>query len=580
MICVLALLLALPVAAQDAGSTANATFGTLEHDGLTRSYVLSVPAGYDADTASPLMVVLHQYASSGYGAQAMTALDDTAEDMLVVYPNTVGMRWQDGRAYNEQIDGPQADDVGYIAALLDHLAESYTIDSERVYLVGALDSGGTMAFRLACNIPERFAGVAVVGAFLWHYHIENCPSPDPLNMLILSGSLDPHYPIGGREFPNQREGGGDAYISSAQGTINFWAGAYNCVTETAIISDRLVQVPDCDDGVTITTALMNGINHSWPRSGERAINDHGLDASQMIVDFFNNQPNWGSALEDFVTADDALDRAYRYYVPTGYDPETPVPVVFVLHGRPSNSVGMAAITGMNFVAEAENFIAVYPDGIDQGWNYVLGSPYFALQSEQDDSQFFEDLIDEIALDLNIDRSRVYVTGFSNGGFMTHRLACDSQDIFAAFAPAGSGLFAGLPEICDEEESGPIPILLEHGTADVSIAWQGNQDVSPLGDTVFIATPFPLTVAFWLDRNGCPREHDYTALAASGPTQVYVSEYANCEGAPVTVYAIRDGGHNWPGRPDLIGEEIAGLVNTDINMSQVVWDFFEQFSLED
>src|SRR5690606_27054180 len=133
-------------------------------------------------------------------------------------------------------------------------------------------------------------------------------------------------------------------------------------------------------------------------------------------------------------------RGYITYVPSAYDPAKPAPVVMILHGRPSNAAAMASISRMNATAERHGFIVVYPEGLDNEWNAFFDLVGQRSIAPQDDVGFLNRLMDDLAVDLNVDRRRVFIAGFSNGGFMTHRMMCSAADRFAAFASVGATLY--------------------------------------------------------------------------------------------------------------------------------------------
>ena len=88
------------------------------------------------------------------------------------------------------------------------------------------------------------------------------------------------------------------------------------------------------------------------------------------------------------------------------------------HGFSSNAAEQVALTGMNPVADANNFIVAYPDGLGSGWN--AGDCCTELQPPNvDDVQFTKDLLSLIESEYCIDPARIYATGMSNGGFMSH-----------------------------------------------------------------------------------------------------------------------------------------------------------------
>lgn len=272
---------------------------------------------------------------------------------------------------------------------------------------------------------------------------------------------------------------------------------------------------------------------------------------------------------------DGLERTYALHVPDNLT--DPAPVVLLLHGRTGTGAGIARYTGFDELSDREGFIALYPDALDGEWNFVKDIPGYA--KTQDDTAFLTALVDHIAAAYPVDLSRVYIAGFSNGGFMAQRIACENPTRFAAFASVAAAGFGGMPLVC--MESGSSPMLLMHGTADNNIPWNG-LIVQRGQQTLMMTYPVPQTLAFWANFNGCQPEADTTRLPRLGlspGSSVRVLSVDCPEDAPVILYAIIDGGHNWPGRAEGIPAAIAGEINLDIDASREIWKFFAQHRRE-
>ncbi|MEQ9027311.1 MAG: PHB depolymerase family esterase [Aggregatilineales bacterium] len=593
LIFLLALSLNLSIFAQDdneEASTDNALL-TLTHDGVERTYHLHLPAISNGTTPVPLVVALHQFASSGFAMEAETGLSDAADEYgyAVVYPNAIGNFFQDGRDIaGIGPDEGEKDDVGFLSELVDELTENYPIDPDQIYFTGS-DNGALMSMRMICENPGRFAGFVSFGTSIWEYHTQICDEleAEPVNTLFIHGYEDSLYPIGGRSVPTNDERP-DYLVLSVQDTVNWWALRNGCdPADVTVLEESLARIltAPCSENTTTALYLVNGGGHNWYREGDLIVNRVGVDATDILSRFIMGQ-DW-VILPEAVT-EPAEPRTWRTYVPTSYNPDEPMPLVVALHGRPGSGVGMALITGMSEIAEEYGFIAVYPDGMNDSmpanagfeWNYVLGSPYFMQSTDRDDTQFLIDMMADISQGLNVDQRRLYLTGFSNGGFMTHRAACDAPTAFAAFAPVGSALFPGLETICDENNVGSVPILMMHGTEDVSIPWQGTSNTGPNGQPIYYTSPVQVQVGSWAIRNGCDVDNPViTPIESNGETntQVSIVDFNDCdEGGETIFYMIEGGGHNWAGRPGIIGDAIAGQVNTDINASEVIWQFFSQY----
>lgn len=265
-----------------------------------------------------------------------------------------------------------------------------------------------------------------------------------------------------------------------------------------------------------------------------------------------------------------LEREYYLYVPPGLSQGAPL--VVVLHGRGGTAQGMARLTGYDEVAAARGFAVVYPQGIDAQWNYVAGIEGYELPA--DDIDFLRTLAGDLVEAHGLDPKRVYVAGFSNGGYMAQRLACEARDVFAAFATVGAAGYAGMPGVC--LDAAPVSLLMVHGTADAVVPFDGMVVDTPRGPVTLLAS-VQQTLSFWADFAGCDANALHRALPSRGlsaGTEVHVYAVTGCQGGhEVELVAVVGGGHNWPGRPGLLPADVGGRVNTDIDASDYIWEFF-------
>jgi polyhydroxybutyrate depolymerase len=564
--------------------------GGLTYDGIERTYTVYTPSSYDGSAAVPLVVVLHPFASSGKAMEALTGFDAAADEhgFMAVYPDSADMGWDDGRiATGWPTQLTPSDDVGFITALIDHLSETYTIDPARVYLTG-FAGGGSMAYKLACEAPERFAKVAVVGSLLWDYIAANCPADAaPVSMLTLLGTKSIDMPFAGDTFQSSWSDT-NIEIFGAEDTIGFWAKHNGCDLDNVLtpggVGPFFSAYEACDNDTSVALYMLEGVGQNWPRVGDYVLNQFGMDATTIVTDFFLAEPGESLTVQQTQTGDvwSGFPRSYWLYVPPSYDPAEPMPLAIVLHGRPSNGGGMAYLLDANRAAAERGMMMLYPDGLPvapgetgREWNYTRGTPGYR-DSGVDDVAFLVTLVDDLAQDLNIDRDRVYVTGFSNGGFMTQRVACEAGDQFAGFASVGATLFPDFIGLCAGQT--PVPMLLMHGTQDASVAWEGQM----IGQQIAYF-PASDTALFWVGHDGCvPDATDLEVFPKAAPeatTEVYLYTFGGCQaGSEVYFYVIDGGGHNLPGVADRLIPDIAGNVNMDIRAGDVILDFFARHSL--
>ena len=269
-----------------------------------------------------------------------------------------------------------------------------------------------------------------------------------------------------------------------------------------------------------------------------------------------------SGSERYTLTSGEIERQYIVFVPSGYDPSQHTPLVLSLHGYTSNAAEQQIYTGWNEVAERENFILVYPQatGNPTRW-FAYHTPYtYAGQPTTDDVQFVRDLLAQLIEDYCVDPARIYVNGLSNGGAMTHRLACEFTDQIAAVGMVAGAFVENEP--CDSPR--PIPVIAFHGTDDETVPYEGGGYFAPV----------EAWTAAWAARNGCaptPEE-----LPAQG--EVSGIAYVDCDDdAEVILYTIDGGGHTWPGASPLF-DAIVNPTTQDIDANETMWDFFVEHPL--
>lgn len=250
-----------------------------------------------------------------------------------------------------------------------------------------------------------------------------------------------------------------------------------------------------------------------------------------------------------------ITREFKVSLPPGHDSSSPAPVVFDFHGRNMNATTEDLLTNLSSIGNARGFIVVHPEGTGGTWNagtFCCGS---AQSNNIDDVGFTAAMIDRIAADLCINPGAVFVTGMSNGGFMSHTIGCELADKVAAIAPV-AGTLANFS--CNP--SRPVSVFHFHGTDDSIVPYGGYDPI--LGtDSVDNA------IDTWIDENGC----DNTGQAFLDQDDVVCRQWSGCDASThVRLCKIKGGGHTWPG-----GTSIPGLGHTTqtISASTMMLDFF-------
>ncbi len=246
--------------------------------------------------------------------------------------------------------------------------------------------------------------------------------------------------------------------------------------------------------------------------------------------------------QDTQTQEDSFEfegllRTYTLFTPSSYDGTMALPLVIALHGRGGDNQSMINLTNLSQLAEQEGFIVVYPNGIKKSWADGRGTTP-AEEAGVDDVGFIAILIDRLLGNYNIIPQQIYVTGFSNGGHMAHRLACDISEKIAAVAPVGANLPENVAASCEPKR--PVPVLQISGTKDTFVPYAGGD----VGNGLNLSAE--VSVAFWASTNGCSAQPTSTNLPdiAQDGTIVTLTSYQGCQqNADVQLYTIVGGGHH-------------------------------------
>lgn len=246
------------------------------------------------------------------------------------------------------------------------------------------------------------------------------------------------------------------------------------------------------------------------------------------------------------------------------------PVVIVLHGGGGDGSNAQRMTGFTHLARREGFIAVYPNGSGRRedklltWNagHCCG---YAMRNKIDDVGFIAAVIEMMVRDYRGDPSRIYVTGLSNGGMMTHRLGVELSGKIAAIAPVISGLFGD-----EARPAHPVSALFINGALDESVPLAGGSgggrfpkawDGTPL-------KPGDFQGAFWAAANGC----DATPALSEPSARVKTWRYACPEGLAVERVLVVDNGHAWPGGEK--GSRRGDAPSDALDATETIWSFFK------
>ena len=264
------------------------------------------------------------------------------------------------------------------------------------------------------------------------------------------------------------------------------------------------------------------------------------------------------SLLDCAIEHNGLDRRFKIYEPSLLSPNVALPVLFNFHGYGSNADQQLIYGDFRGLADEEAFILVVPQGsLLEGTTHWNSDSEFTSKSTADDLGFVSRMIDELETRYNIDNTKVYAAGMSNGGAMSLYLACSLSDQITAVASVTGFMSSDLISNCGAID--PTSVILIHGTADSVVSWEsgvGGGSILGIGE-------------FWAEHNNCSQSsqtalEDYNGDSVSG----VIHQHSGCDAETlVQVYEITDMDHIWP-------ESWRG---DDVDGAKVVWDFIKQFS---
>lgn len=253
-------------------------------------------------------------------------------------------------------------------------------------------------------------------------------------------------------------------------------------------------------------------------------------------------------------------RTYTYYKPTTWSSGDQLPLLVVLHGLTQTGGGVMDITQFNQIAESNNFIVCYPNGINNAWNANMNVSI----SNADDKGFIETLIAYFQQNFNTNPNNQYLCGFSNGAFMSHKLACESNLCFAGIATVSGTMSDTVFSTCNP--SNATSILHIHGTADAVVPYNGGPTTGSSVDQI---------LEKWRNYLGCSLNPTSIDLPNTNLFDLSTAQrftYSNCNGSSLDHIKIIGGGHQWPGINTWNGG--VGTINMDFYSPQVIWDFLK------
>jgi polyhydroxybutyrate depolymerase len=302
----LAVLFLRPGRAATAANAPVSAAASIAAGGLQRTYRLYIPASLDRARPAPLVIVLHGGGGTGAAMERLTAGGFSRlaarDGFVVVYPDGVERHWNDGRAIAQyRAHRDNIDDVGFIAALIDHLAQTRGVDRRRVYAAG-ISNGGLFAQRLARELAPRITAIGAVAISMSDKIAQMRPPARPISVVIMPGTDDPLVPWNGGVIA-ERLGRDVGRVLSVADTVSAWATHNRCPGGPQITREpdrdpgdgtrvRRETYAPCADGTEVALYAVEGGGHTWPGGWqylpERFVGrtSRDIDANDVLWAFF------------------------------------------------------------------------------------------------------------------------------------------------------------------------------------------------------------------------------------------------------------------------------------------------------
>lgn len=273
------------------------------------------------------------------------------------------------------------------------------------------------------------------------------------------------------------------------------------------------------------------------------------------------------------------DRTYEFYVPENYSKNQIYPIVLILHGGGGTAKGLVRNTRarFNFLANRDKFIAVYPNGVEKGWNDSARDTFgVARKINIDDVEFIKKVIQNLNSKVNVDMKNIFACGISNGGFMSQRLAFELSDKIKGIGVVAANLSE--EQAKKESPENPVPVIFINGTHDPLVPFNGGE-INVLGQKRGKVLSVEESIKAWTEINNCTEKTEQISIPDINKRDKCTVEktvYQNPENPKIKVVAIKieGGGHTWPKSKQYLPRKLVGNTNNDFFGCDEIWSFFK------
>jgi poly(3-hydroxybutyrate) depolymerase len=441
-----------------------------------------------------------------------------------------------------------ADEIEYIRAVFNRIINIrpyYNILMGNYYFVG-YGTGGTILQQFIMTNPKNCAGLVVFdGSDISEQYMKETGSKI---------SDDPRVPLSKVKAP--------VWIiaqnlkGNTQKVINYWKNANDC-TDTAYTTPYVTVYPqtpvrvgrlDNDQNVSKVLVSVKKVNYTDAQFNEVVWKDFLGKTCRYGTNVYNNALRPYVSFEDLGIKKvemnvDGFVRHWFEYIPSiaRTNPGKKLPLLVVMHGSGQTGAIMVPYTEWYKVAEERGFIAVFPTGYPVAFPNATPRPGWNLGTDinpVDDVKFINEMVKNIKSKYSIDAARVYLTGQSFGGFMSHHMAMMSPEVFAAVGSTSGPILMAFKDKTIGISSPGYKFPAGMNTKYEMPVWMVMGEFDLFGGGSFKKDPDAReTMAYWITRNNAG-DIEKPATYKSGIFNHQV--WTNSAGIPMVRYSITAG----------------------------------------